>query len=1250
MNARDTHTNRFRRSIRRSTPSLLALEARLMFDGAAVVDAAAGIAPDHAADTSADHAADASSSAQTVEKSAEVSKAADTSPIAMQVLARGNEAANGGRREIAFVDSAVTNWSTLVNGIHPGVEIVLIDSRADGLSQIAQYLADVRDIDAVHIISHGQEGEIVLGTLHVNAGDLDQCRDDLAVIGQALKPGGDLLLYGCDVAKGEDGMNFIGQLNQITGADVAASTDTTGSASLGGNWVLEASTGAITSMSAISADAQAAYDGELALPGVHTGSNSSGIFLGGNYIELGIRTNTSIGKFGADTNPGGAFTGRSNAAGSAIAGIGMVGDADGFGTGAVLNIDYFMPGSPEEGFYAGYKISGVATTGKNFGSTVTDTSSGSTLSATINGSIGGNLSVSQAISFDVNDLFFKNVVTLTNIGGSTLDNVRFMRSFDPDNTVDKSGSYSTINTVDRSIAAGDGVAVVSAKSSTGDTYYTRSGNKQATILYYSTDARAKGGMGTGGLAPSGVYDSNVYDSASAKGTSGSYDAYISMAVDVGSLASGATATFTYYTSLDNRDINTILSAIASAGAKSFPAISEDPSSNAGSSVNTVFGSDIAVTAVDNSHGQWQYSSDGTTWSNFGSVDPTSARLLDSTYSMRFVPDADWNGGSTITYRVWDGNTFSVGGTADASSAGSNFSVSTADASITVNAVNDAPVFTKGADQTVLEDAGAQTVNGWATGIGKGGGSDEAGQSINFTVTNDNNALFSVQPSIDSSGNLTYTAAANANGSATVTLSLHDNGGTSGGGADTSATQTFTINVTPVNDAPVNDVVPTFSGGARGDGSLRQEGALTANPQTWHDVDVGDPATSFTYQWQIADDAGGTGLRDITGATTANYSVTAADIGKYIRVKVIGSDGVASTPAYSSYKLVSNIDPVASATPLADQTVSESVPFSYSVPAGSFSDANVEDTLHYSATLADGSPLPAWLSFDPTTRTFSGTPSGSDTGLIAVRVIASDHGLNDAHLDFSLRVLGLPVSTPTSGPTVPDSTPPAPGVDSTPVAPSDGTPFIRGDDTQPLSNQSLATGPTDAGVQGAGDRLAGSSPATASSLDAGRNPGGLDAGTPVGGLTRPDGFRVMVEAGASNDISLLLVRPLGDQVSKPAEPIRMSVPADTFVHTQQDAVITLMAARTDGAALPGWLHFDSMKGQFSGNPPDGFEGDLEVKVTARDNFGNEVSTVFRFRVHARAKVSFSGREGLSAQIQAHTRGPVRALPARERALA
>src|SRR5438093_7211474 len=85
--------------------------------------------------------------------------------------------------------------------------------------------------------------------------------------------------------------------------------------------------------------------------------------------------------------------------------------------------------------------------------------------------------------------------------------------------------------------------------------------------------------------------------------------------------------------------------------------------------------------------------------------------------------------------------------------------------------------------------------------------------VSFVVTGNTNAgLFSVAPAVDgTSGDLTFTPAANANGSATITLKAHDNGGVLNGGVDDSPTQTFVINVTLVNDAPqgTSKTVTTF---------------------------------------------------------------------------------------------------------------------------------------------------------------------------------------------------------------------------------------------------------------------------------------------------------------------------------------------------------------------------------------------------------------------------------------------------------
>jgi hypothetical protein len=132
-------------------------------------------------------------------------------------------------------------------------------------------------------------------------------------------------------------------------------------------------------------------------------------------------------------------------------------------------------------------------------------------------------------------------------------------------------------------------------------------------------------------------------------------------------------------------------------------------------------------------------------------------------------------------------------------------------------VNDAPTFTKGADQIVQTNVGAVTVTGWATGISPGSGS-EAGQVIAFTVTNSNNALFSVQPAVDASGNLTFTPADDATGKGFIGLNAQDDGGTAFGGVDISSEQTFVIEVMVLPMEP-GDMIITDRGPYVGTGSI-----------------------------------------------------------------------------------------------------------------------------------------------------------------------------------------------------------------------------------------------------------------------------------------------------------------------------------------------------------------------------------------------------------------------------------------------
>ena len=195
----------------------------------------------------------------------------------------------------------------------------------------------------------------------------------------------------------------------------------------------------------------------------------------------------------------------------------------------------------------------------------------------------------------------------------------------------------------------------------------------------------------------------------------------------------------------------------------------------------------------------------------------------ATGSLAYTPVANASGSAVITVTVTDGGLDN-----DLGTAGDNGTV-VRTFTVTVTAVNDAPSFTKGADQTVAEDAGAQTVAGWATAISAG--PNEAGQAVAFEVTsNTNPGLFSAGPAISAAGELTYTPAANQNGTATITLRITDNGGTANGGIDASATQTFVITVTAVNDPPV---VPARNYAAQANMLISLSGLLVRGHRRGH---------------------------------------------------------------------------------------------------------------------------------------------------------------------------------------------------------------------------------------------------------------------------------------------------------------------------------------------------------------------------------------------------------------------------------
>ncbi|PPC74205.1 Ig family protein, partial [Pokkaliibacter plantistimulans] len=130
-------------------------------------------------------------------------------------------------------------------------------------------------------------------------------------------------------------------------------------------------------------------------------------------------------------------------------------------------------------------------------------------------------------------------------------------------------------------------------------------------------------------------------------------------------------------------------------------------------------------------------------------------------------------------------------------------------------------------------------------------------------------------------------------------------------------------------------------------------------------------------------------------------------------RVTATDGSDASVSSSFTLTVANVNDAPTAGVISAQSATEDSAFSFTVPAGTFSDVDVSDSLTYTATLADGSALPSWLSFNAATRTFSGTPTNNDVGAISIKVTATDGSNASVSSSFSLTVTNVN-DAPTAG--------------------------------------------------------------------------------------------------------------------------------------------------------------------------------------------------------------------------------------------
>ncbi|HEY6610228.1 MAG TPA: VCBS domain-containing protein, partial [Pseudomonas sp.] len=142
-------------------------------------------------------------------------------------------------------------------------------------------------------------------------------------------------------------------------------------------------------------------------------------------------------------------------------------------------------------------------------------------------------------------------------------------------------------------------------------------------------------------------------------------------------------------------------------------------------------------------------------------------------------------------------------------------------------------------------------------------------------------------------------------------------------------------------------------------------------------------------------------------------------------------------------------------------------------------------------------------------------------------------------------------------------------------------------------------------------------------------------------TSTAGFRVVVMDAP--EPTLTIYRGMGDQYADAGAASSFSIPYDAFVHTDPQARVVLAAMQANGEQLPSWVIFNPMTGKFEVMAPDGFRGDLTVKVIARDSQGREVSALFRISVGEKPSATTgNGRAGLSEQLRMAAKRPAFAL--------
>ncbi|MFC3177457.1 Ig-like domain-containing protein, partial [Undibacterium amnicola] len=197
--------------------------------------------------------------------------------------------------QLAVIDTRLKDYQQIIAALSPTMTIVLIDSASDGLAEIAATLAQYPAVTALHLFSHASPASLQLGSSYLNSSTITTATSlaMLKTIGSSLVKDGMILVYGCDLADGSSGQNFVSQFASATGVTVGASSNTTGAIALGGDWQMEVFASPNGQFLATHAGIQNAThavalslsDYQQSLAGIITASNEEAIATGNDYIH-----------------------------------------------------------------------------------------------------------------------------------------------------------------------------------------------------------------------------------------------------------------------------------------------------------------------------------------------------------------------------------------------------------------------------------------------------------------------------------------------------------------------------------------------------------------------------------------------------------------------------------------------------------------------------------------------------------------------------------------------------------------------------------------------------------------------------------------------------------------------------------------------------------------------------------------------------------------------------------------------------